>query len=147
MSNLFGLAALCRLEEKDLLLHDGVVLKHGEGTMHTRANHCAIIARHGHGNEPDGNGARLRCKEKSCQRLSEISGMKVLEPLSLLTQFCTEAEQSFVCDFKGRLDVYRHTFLGHFVRLPGKVDRCCDMMEIRSRRWQNRRGHVVGLVR
>lgn len=66
LSNLFGLAALGRLKEKDLLLHNGVVLEHGEGTMHTRANHCTIIARHSHGNEPDGNGARLRCKEKSC---------------------------------------------------------------------------------
>lgn len=29
--------------------------------MHARSDHCAIVARHGHGDQADGDGARLGC--------------------------------------------------------------------------------------
>lgn len=53
---LFVLPALGRFKEKHLLLDDGIVLHHAERAVHTRPDHCAVVARHGHGDQPDGDG-------------------------------------------------------------------------------------------
>lgn len=60
----FRLSTLRRLKEEHLLLHDGIVLQHAERAVRTRADHGAVVARHGHGDEPDGDGSRLGCWEK-----------------------------------------------------------------------------------
>lgn len=57
---LFGLAALGRLEEKHLLLHDGVVLEHAERAVHARPDHRAVVARQSHGDQAHGDGAGFR---------------------------------------------------------------------------------------
>mgnify|MGYP007085891780 CR=1 FL=1 len=60
-SSLFILSTLGRLKEKHLLLNDRVVLHHAERTVYTGPDHCAVVTRHGHGDQPDGNGTGLRC--------------------------------------------------------------------------------------
>lgn len=57
----FRLPTLGRLKKEHLLLHHGIVLKHAERTVRARADHGAVVARHGHGDEPDGDGSRLGC--------------------------------------------------------------------------------------
>jgi hypothetical protein len=47
-NSLFVLSALGRFKEKHLLLDDGVVLHHAERAVHTRPDHRAVVARHGH---------------------------------------------------------------------------------------------------
>lgn len=64
-NRLFVLSTLRRLKEKHLLLHDGIVLHHAERAVHTRPDHCAVVAGHGHGDEPDGNGSGLCCWDVS----------------------------------------------------------------------------------
>lgn len=59
-NSLFVLSTLGRLKEKHLLLNDRVVLHHAERTVHTGPDHRAVVARHGHGDQPDGNGTGLR---------------------------------------------------------------------------------------
>jgi len=56
-SILFRLSTLGRLEEQHLLLDDGVVLDHTEGSVCSRPDHSAVVARHGHGDQPDGDRA------------------------------------------------------------------------------------------
>lgn len=58
--NLFGLAALGRFKEKHLLLHDGVVLEHAEGAVHTRPDHGAVVACQSHGDQAHGDSAGFR---------------------------------------------------------------------------------------
>lgn len=65
-SSSFRLSSLGRLEEQHLLLHDGVVLEHAEGTVCTRPDQGAVVAGHGHGDQPDRDRARLRCRESLC---------------------------------------------------------------------------------
>lgn len=60
MRGLFRLPALRRLEEKHLLLHDGVVLEHAERSVRARPDHRAVVARQGHGDQPDGHRAGFR---------------------------------------------------------------------------------------
>jgi uncharacterized membrane protein len=36
-------------------------LHHAERTVYTGPDHCAVVTRHGHGDQPDGNGTGLRC--------------------------------------------------------------------------------------
>lgn len=61
--HLFRLSTLGRLQEKHLFLHDGVVLEHGERAVRTGPDHGAVESRHRHGNQADGDSARLRCWE------------------------------------------------------------------------------------
>lgn len=55
--NLFRPPTLGSLEEQHLLLHDRIVLEHAERPVQARSDHCAIVARHGHGDQADGDGA------------------------------------------------------------------------------------------
>lgn len=59
-NSLFILSTLGRLKEKHLLLNDRVVLHHAERTVYTGPDHGAVVTRHGHGDQPDGNGTGLR---------------------------------------------------------------------------------------
>ena len=47
------------LEEEDLLLDDGIVFEHAERAMGARADHGAVVAGQGHGDEADGDGTRF----------------------------------------------------------------------------------------
>lgn len=60
-NSLFVLSTLGRFKEKHLLLNDRVVLHHAERTVHTGADHRAVVTRHSHGDQPNGNGTGLRC--------------------------------------------------------------------------------------
>lgn len=60
IKGLFRLPALRRLEEKHLLLHDGVVLEHAERSVRARPDYRAVVARQGHGDQPDGHRAGFR---------------------------------------------------------------------------------------
>jgi hypothetical protein len=61
---LFVLSTLRRFKEKHLLFDDGIVLHHAKRSVHTGPNHRAVVARHGHGDQPDGNGSGLRCRKR-----------------------------------------------------------------------------------
>lgn len=55
--HLFRLSTFGRLEEEHLLLHDGVVLEHGERAVRTGPDHGAVETCHRHGDQADGDGA------------------------------------------------------------------------------------------
>lgn len=55
-NHLFRLSTLGRFKEKHLLLHDRIVLEHGERAVRTGPDHGAIETRHRHGNQADGDG-------------------------------------------------------------------------------------------
>lgn len=55
-TTLFRLSTLGRFKEKHLLLHDRIVLEHGERAVRTGPDHSAIETRHRHGNQADGDG-------------------------------------------------------------------------------------------
>lgn len=79
-NSLFILSTLGRLKEKHLLLNDRVVLHHAERTMDTGPDHRAVVARHGHRNQPDGNGTGLRCAgKKTTLAISRKGIRRVLE--------------------------------------------------------------------
>lgn len=56
-NHLFRLSTLGRFKEKHLLLHDGIVLEHGERTVRTGPDHGTVETSHRHGNQADGDGA------------------------------------------------------------------------------------------
>lgn len=60
------------LEEKHLLLHDGIVFKHAERPMGSRPDQRSEVAGQGHGDEADRDGARLVWLE-SVMLMMEIS--------------------------------------------------------------------------
>lgn len=73
-NRLFALSTLGRLKEKHLLLDNRVVLHHAERAMQTGPDHRAIITSHGHGDQADGDGSGLGCREVSIGRGSVVVG-------------------------------------------------------------------------
>lgn len=49
------------LQEQHLLLHHGVVLEHAQRPRRSGTHHRAVVARQGHADEPDGDGAGFLC--------------------------------------------------------------------------------------
>lgn len=99
-----------------MLLDDGIVLHHAERAVHTGSDQCAVVASHGHGDQPDGDGSGLCCWGVSGR---DSGGLIRVAAIGPGIDWGRDRNREAALGFPTMGIVISRTFLGHLGRSWG----------------------------